>query len=332
MQFKNQLRERGINVCYKVMLSDRYLNTLYKSGRSSKIEIILSAIRRLAQALKANKYDVLWIEGELFPWLPASFEEFFIAKSPRVVFDYDDAIYLRYKKKSIPSCFPTLRNKIETLIRKSDAVIVANKNLHAFSVSAGAPKVKIIPTVVDWAPFKNIPTENRVNKKIIVGWIGTPLTSVYLKKLQPALSNLVNKNIIDVVMIGANAQDFPSNFKVIDWSEKDEAKHLFDFDVGIMPLPDNKWAQGKSGFKIIQYMAAGKAVIASPIGASNDLVIQGKTGFLPTSLQEWEDAIQRMALEPELRSEMGGLARIIAKNKYCTEAVVDDLANTLAVF
>ena len=46
-----------------------------------------------------------------------------------------------------------------------------------------------------------------------------------------------------------------------------------------MPLPDSPWERGKCGFKLIQYMAAGLPVVASPVGV-NDRIVSPGVGYL----------------------------------------------------
>ena len=52
------------------------------------------------------------------------------------------------------------------------------------------------------------------------------------------------------------------------WHETTEVAEIQRFDVGIMPLPDEPFERGKCGYKLIQYMACGLPVIASPIGVN----------------------------------------------------------------
>jgi glycosyltransferase involved in cell wall biosynthesis len=84
-------------------------------------------------------------------------------------------------------------------------------------------------------------------------------------------------------------------------------------DIGIMPLPNQPWARGKCGYKLIQYMACGVAVIASPVGVNAELVDHGVDGFLARSEDEWEACIRRLAGDAALRASMGarGRAKII---------------------
>jgi hypothetical protein len=40
--------------------------------------------------------------------------------------------------------------------------------------------------------------------------------------------------------------------------------------VGIMPLPQGAWEYGKSGYKLVQYMAASRPVVVSPVCVNCD--------------------------------------------------------------
>ena len=94
-----------------------------------------------------------------------------------------------------------------------------------------------------------------------------------------------------------------------------------------MPLPNDEWAQGKSGFKIIQYMAAGKPVVASPVGANCQIIDEGQTGFFATSVEDWEQAVLKLVRSRELRVQMGVAARKKARELYSIKAVSKQLAD-----
>ena len=57
-----------------------------------------------------------------------------------------------------------------------------------------------------------------------------------------------------------------------------------------MPLSDDLWANGKCGFKALQYMSLGIPTIASPVGMNTEIVDEGINGFLCTTEKEWYDS------------------------------------------
>ena len=125
-----------------------------------------------------------------------------------------------------------------------------------------------------------------------IGWIGSPVTECYLQQIAPALSEVCRRNRARVVLVGAqNAQFQNVPVKMHPWSEEGEERDIQSFDVGIMPLPDELWERGKCGYKLIQYMACEKPVVASPVGINQGLVEHGVNGFLASNLQEWVKAL-----------------------------------------
>jgi len=93
------------------------------------------------------------------------------------------------------------------------------------------------------------------------------------------------------------------------WAEETEASEIQAFDVGIMPLDDTEWERGKCGYKLLQYMAAGRPVVASPVGVNPDIVEPGVTGLLARTPEEWRTALTRLRDDPGLRARMGAAGR-----------------------
>jgi hypothetical protein len=120
--------------------------------------------------------------------------------------------------------------------------------------------------------------------------------------------------------IGARSDQVAGGpFVAQPWSEADEARLLRGIDIGIMPLPDEPWTRGKCGYKLIQYMASGLPVVASPVGVNRDLVRHGENGFIASSESEWEEALARLSADPDLCRRMGLAGRRRVEAEFSLE-------------
>jgi glycosyltransferase involved in cell wall biosynthesis len=137
--------------------------------------------------------------------------------------------------------------------------------------------------------------------------------------LLPLLKELCAGGEVCVRVIGAgstaNADRFPG-LELVDWSEATEVAEVQRMDIGIMPLIDSPFERGKSGFKLIQYMACGLPAIASPVGANRDIINDGINGFLATTDFEWRAALDRLMADAGLRRQMGERGRKMVETSY----------------
>jgi glycosyltransferase involved in cell wall biosynthesis len=135
-----------------------------------------------------------------------------------------------------------------------------------------------------------------------------------------------------LVTIGASELDLnltgiPSVVK--PWSEESEVKEMQKFDVGIMPLADTPWEQGKCGHKLIQYMGCARPVVASPVGVNSTIVQEGKTGFLAATTEEWVTALEKLRGDKNLRESMGQSGRRIVEQCFSLSVTAPRLAALL---
>ena len=86
-----------------------------------------------------------------------------------------------------------------------------------------------------------------------------------------------------------------------------------------MPLTDTPWARGKCGYKLIQYMACGLPVIASPIGVNVDIVKVEYNGLLASTTDQWYEALENLISNSSLRAEMGARGRLMVEQTYCVQ-------------
>ncbi|WP_270668045.1 glycosyltransferase family 4 protein [Aeromonas sp. QDB12] len=297
------------------LLDDKYIEALYKKKRIGVIYLLQRYFSRFLILFHAISYDVVWIEKELFPGLPAWAEQILAFLGVRYIVDYDDAIFHNYdQSKSLTK--RVLRKKIDTVMRCSALVTAGNKYLADRAISAGAQWVEIFPTVIDLNRYPIIDITN-TSSILTIGWIGSPSTVKYLNLVLPVLDKLEAKINFQFVVIGAEIEAPERKYlRCIQWEEKTEVESILAFDIGVMPLLDAPFERGKCGYKLIQYMACSKAVIASPVGVNCELVRDGLNGFLAVDEVQWEQAIIALASDRVLCLNMGKEGRKLVEKMY----------------
>ena len=326
LQYLPGLAAHGIEAHPAPFLDDVYLKELY-GGHPSLQRVITFYSERLKQLASAHKFDVVWSEKEALPWIPA-FAELLALRSVPLVMDFDDAWHLRYTESTNPMVRLALAGKLGRMARRADHVIVANKFLQNWAEGAGASCVRCVPTVVDLTRYDATPPPPQ--QPFTIGWIGTPETAHYLKTIQGALRQVLERSDTRLLLIGPGSThlDLP-NVEAQPWSEGDETALLQRIHVGIMPLPHGLWEYGKSAYKLVQYMAAARPVVASPVGANNDVVKEGVNGLFASTETDWVASLERLRADPALASAMGAAARETVERSFSLEATLPKIVEVL---
>jgi len=321
------LESKGISVTVHALFDDNLLTAKYRDENHIK-STIYSYISRLFEIYRANNYDLIWVEYEMLPWIPNWFERVVFQAITPVVVDYDDAIFHRYDCHHSAFVRFMFGKKIDAVMRSSDLVIVGNDYLGDRAKNAKASRIELLPTVVDNTRYSI--DNSSSNSPFTIGWIGSPSTGAYLNAIAPALRYMTKKHGARIVVVGASQkqfQDFPVDAR--SWSEETEVSEIQQFDVGIMPLPDDEWAQGKCGYKLIQYMACGLPVVASPVGVNTKIINHGVNGFLASSEKEWIEAFELLVKDKLLRQSMGKEGRSLVETNYSLQVTAPRLVNIM---
>jgi glycosyltransferase involved in cell wall biosynthesis len=312
------------------MFSDRYLATLYRTGRRSPPEVALAIGRRLCDTWRAGRYDAVWLEKELFPWLPGVVESALAAAGTPYVVDYDDAIFHQYDGHRLASVRRLLGAKLTPLVRKSSAVTAGNLYLADWAKRVGASRVEIVPTVVDHRRYLFPAQPPRAGRELRIGWIGTPVTTHYLWQIRGPLRQLARRIPLRLITVGAApVPGYGVPVEQRDWRWDREAADIASFDIGIMPLRDSPFEQGKCGYKLLQYLACGKPVVASPVGVNVDILAGGGVGRLASDDAQWSGALEELAASAGLRTQMGVNGQRLVQQRYSVEAVAPRVVDLL---
>lgn len=316
-QYLPYVRSQGFKVEVQSLLGDAYLRRAYE-GRTPWLTVARSYAARLWRLLSRRDYDILWIEKELFPWIPEWIIRAIVPSRASVLIDYDDAVFHNYDMHPKQAIRKLLGNKIDRVMAWADMVTAGNDYLAQRARAAGCARVEYLPTVVDIERYRI--AERPCRETVVVGWIGSPSTAAYLHKLAPLAKKLSAIYPVSFVAIGARPDQLEGTpFEARPWSESTEVAQLQEIDIGIMPLRDRPWERGKCGYKLIQYMASGLPVVASPVGVNCEIVAHGESGFLANEVADWEEALTSLIESAELRRRFGSVGRKRVEQTYCLQ-------------
>jgi hypothetical protein len=228
--------------------------------------------------------DAVLIQRGAYPIGPSLLLDCLDGFAGRVVYDLDDAVFL--DTPTLAHRSPLARwayrdRQSLALLERADTVIVSTPELDRALPNARADVV--LPTIPDVWAYPSAVHDRAAPLRL--GWIGSPGNIRYLDPLRELLARLEQERLATLQVVAAAPWSGPSTFK--PWARASEAASVAGFEVGLMPLPDDPYTQAKAGFKLLQYMAAGCAVIASPVGVNRSLVVAAGAGLLASTPAEW---------------------------------------------
>jgi glycosyltransferase involved in cell wall biosynthesis len=309
-QWEPHLRREGIRLDHAPFLGASEDALLQQRGRVVRKATTLTAslVHRLRLACTAAGYDLAYVFRESAHLGPALVERILGARRIPYVFDFDDAVWIRYVSPTSPYySFLRFPGKTATVCRIARQVMAGNSFLGAYARRYNE-RVTVVPTTIDTEAYRPLPV--RTQGLPVVGWTGSYSTARYLELIRPALERLRERTAFRMVVVGAAG--FSARGVEIEhrpWRSATEVQDLSDFDIGVMPLADTDWERGKCALKALQYMALGVPPVVSPVGVNVDVVQEGRTGCFARSSGEWEEALRTLIESPELRKRLGAAAR-----------------------
>lgn len=272
-------------------------------------------IQMLKVAAKAGDFDILFIQSNL---MPAPVVDFIQRKNPRIIYDFDDAVFLRNQARAI------------RIISKAWKVFAGSHYNLDFALRYNPASI-LIPSAIELADYPPLTTKPERPDPIRIGWIGGASTLKYLRRLVSPLENLARKGYrMQFLVTGSRGSKklIPHvegvEQRVIEEYTHAEIPSLADkMDIGVMPLDDGPWEKGKCGLKLLIYMAAGKPCLSSPVGENQIIIRDGENGFLASSAQEWEEKLEALIANPDLYQRIAHQGRKTVEERYSVMKVYE---------
>lgn len=315
-QYRPHLAALGCETVTWPLLDDDYLAALYSGNRRSFAYVFRRYVDRARKLVYSPGVDLLWVHCDVFPYLPSIFDAIaHLVKRP-IVFDFDDAIFHNYDMHKSPFLRAILANKLVPILSSAEVAFCGNAYLADYARKF-CRSTHIVPTVIDTDIFtQRCSSSSRGQAQI--GWIGTPSTwTQYMAPMMPLLADVAARQSARIRAVGPGKAAMPHPLlDILSWTEESEVAQIQGMDIGIMPLDESPWARGKSGYKLIQYMACGLPVVASPVGVNVEIVEHGVNGFLAATEADWRSALSELLENPNLRCRMGAAGRRRVEERY----------------
>ena len=301
------------------------------AGRARFFAAHAAAYTARARELSSRlaSYDAVLVQRAAYPLGPSWVCRPIVRFPGRVVLDIDDAVFLPR---------PTMAAKGRTarwlygpaqslaVLARADAVVAGSDELAAAISERTRVGVTVLPTIPDVARYPV--AVHGARRPMAVGWVGTAGNRQYLEPLKGVFARLSDEQLAVLEVVSSDPWAGPAAFR--RWTPGEEASVFARYDVGIMPLPDTPYTRSKAGFKLMQSLAAGVGVVASPTGVNRSLIERSGGGLLAETPDEWEGRLRSLAADDGLRAELGARGRAFAEGTCDLESHADTLAALLS--
>lgn len=324
-QYVDFLAEQGVATTFSPILREREYAAMYRPGALPQKALTLGRglVRRLRETLDASYYDIVIVQREAMQLGTSVFEAAVGRSRAKLVFDFDDAIWLpdvsvanrRFSWIKRPE-------KVSKIISHSDVVFAGNAYLADYARQFNQ-SVEIVPTTIDTAEYVPRSPRSEERGRVCIGWSGSVTTIKHLELAMPVLRRLRQRfgdRVYFKVIGDPSYRNDELGIRGLQWRAESEVADLAELDVGIMPLPDDAWAKGKCGLKGLQYMGLEIPAVMSPVGVNTEIIEDGVNGYLAAGEDEWVEKLSALIDSEELRGGVGSAARQTVLERYSVDS------------
>jgi len=332
--FITALEKAGYEIVFSNIISEKDDAIFYSKGKYlAKLRIVIKSFFHRLQDIKiAKTCDLIFIYREAYMLGTTYFEKRLAKTGTPIIFDFDDSIWLNDTSEGNQNLsWMKKPEKTAKICQLARLVTVGNQYLADYAKQFNE-NVFILPTTINTNYHLNKILDSK-NDSICIGWTGTTTTIKHFETAIPVLNKLKERfgeKIYFKVIVNTEVWDKEIEVNHVKWTSENEIQDLQEFDIGIMPLPDDQWSRGKCGFKGLQCMAMSIPVIMSPVGVNKEIIQSGENGFLAESETEWFDILSELIGNEELRHRVGLAGRKTVEEKYSVSFWESKFVNLLS--
>ncbi|HZF45887.1 MAG TPA: glycosyltransferase family 4 protein [Sphingomonadaceae bacterium] len=331
-QYIPHLEAQGIKCTVQSFMDEpMYRQGLMRGRNIAKFGALIRAVfRRLSMLRRWHEFDALYLQRELLPFGPPLIERWLKRRGATILFDYDDALFIKKPSRFNPlATFFRSPGKTREMFRLADCTVAGNDWLRDAAIAEGGRAVTIeVAEDTSRIPMHAPHSDDRA---LTIGWLGSPSTVKYLRIIEQPLQWVAARHpdVSWEIMGGSEFQMGGVPWELHEWSLDAELAALARYDLGLMPLPNETWALGKSGGKARTYMAAGVVPVVTAIGYNLELIEHGRTGFLCKSEADWKAALELLIHDAGLRQRVAEAGRVVITQRFSPPSQARKIADLL---
>lgn len=251
---------------------------------------------------------------------------------PLVVEVNSPLVYEEQKYRGWSVFHPLARWDERRIWRRADLLIAVSQALRSHFEEAGVDvrKVQILPNAVDIGLFRPdvddawLRSQLKLDGQFVVGFVGSFKAWHGVDFLLAAFTRLRGKDASYHLLLVGDGPMRPELEEKIRWlglqqavtlvgsvPHEDVPRYLALMDVAVAPYPALEDFYF-SPLKLYEYMAGGRAVVASKTGQVAEVIADGLTGLLyePGNEEALIGCVRRLQADQSLRRELGQNARM----------------------
>jgi GT2 family glycosyltransferase len=262
----------------------------------------------------------------------------------KIISEFDDNLFEIPKEHGLYEHFNKRKVGFKYIVNNADLVTVSTQGLYDYFKRNYNSPVEIVKNhlVNELLPL-NEPNIKKDSKTLNIGYYGTHTHDKDIELIKKPMLKIIKQfkekydltvkftviggflNAKRNIFINKKVPEDSKNFvSFITW-----IKNNSDFDLMVAPLINDKFNKSKSELKYIEYSALGLPAIYSDVDSYNQVIIDGKNGLLAKNEIEWEEKLEKLILDINLREKIVKNAQNDLNENYSLSLMVEQWINIL---